>query len=626
MLFLSQINTINRDFMKLRNLLLFLCAWLPAWLWAENVPVGQAQELASDFFKVNAQTRNSSPQLQLVWTGEEAGTRSNDEASFYVFNRTDAPGFVIVAADDVAMPILGYSFTSSFKADNMVSNLKAWMSMYRKEIKDARNAGITSSATTRQAWQTRSTDVGNEVVKLVTAKWNQSAPYDKYTPEIEGVKAATGCVATAMAIVMKYYEWPPKGIGTLPDYTYRGGASNSKFEIEGHDLGHEYLWDKMLMEYIEDEFTDEEADAVAQLMYDCGIMMKMMYNSDGYGSSGAYSEDIVPNMLKYMQYDLGANHQRSDWYKAERWIELLKTEIAAKRPVIYGGSNDRGEGHQFVFDGYTDTNFFSVNWGWGGLCDGYYLLSALDPVEQGIGGNSGGGFIKNQSAVFGLQPAREGSKPYENIMLMKGSSTTGEKFYGLTADADVFEENIPFNIQFGFIMNYGTSVFNGVGVLSLFDKDGNLKQHISEELPLDDISLYSGIGYPQVPCVITTTIEPLDYIAASYHNNDETEWKRIYGDGETIDMIVVKEMDTSLETNSKFSYSKCDKVINITTLPGISYSLKDVDGVEATQGVTDETGLISIDTKALAAGTYTLLMVKDEYTSKEVSFIIGQNE
>lgn len=612
--------------MKFKHLLLLFCAFLPSYFWADNISVEQAQELASDFFKVNGHTRNSSPQLQIVWNGEETATRSSNDAAFYVFNRTDAPGFVIIAADDIAIPVLGYSFTTSFKVDNMTPNVKAWMSMYRKEIKDARNAGVKASAATRQAWQTRSTDVGNEVVKMVTAKWNQEAPYNNYAPVIEGTKAATGCVATAMAIVMKYYEWPPKGIGTLPDYSYKGGFSNSKIEIEGHDLGHEYQWDNMLMEYVQGEYSEVEADAVAQLMYDCGVMMKMMYNSDGYGSSGAYSEDIVPNMLKYMQYDLGANHQRSDWYKASRWIEMLKAEIDAKRPVIYGGSNDRSEGHQFVFDGYTDANFFSVNWGWGGLCDGYYLLSALEPSEQGVGGNSGGGFIKNQSAVFGLQPAMEGSEPYENLLLMAGKSTSGVKYYGLKADTEEFSSNETFNIQLGFVYNLGNQPFSGSVILSLYDKNDKLKQHISTELIIEELDVYYGTGHPAIPCEITANIEPLDYIAASYHNNEATEWKRLYGNDETIDMIVVRDIDTSLETNSKFSYSKTDKVINIVTLPDISYSLKNADGVEASQGVTDETGLISIDTKALSAGTYTLLMVKDEYTSKEVSFIIGQNE
>ncbi len=610
--------------MKLRNLLLFLCAWLPTWLWADNVSVGQAQEFASDFFKANAQTRNSSPQLQLVWTGEKAGTRSNEEASFYVFNRIDAPGFVIVAADDVAMPILGYSFTSSFKTDNMTPNLKAWMSMYSKEIKDARKAGLKATSTTRLAWETRA-DVGNVVKKLTTAKWNQEAPYNNYTPVIEGTKSATGCVATAMAIVMKYYEWPPKGIGTLPEYAYKNDAGNIH-TIPGHDLGHEYLWDKMLMEYVEDEYTDEEADAVAQLMYDCGVMMEMMYNSDGYGSSSAYSEDIIPNMVQYMQYDLGAYFMRSDWLKAGRWIEMLKAEIDAKRPIIYGGSNDRGEGHQFVFDGYTDANYFSVNWGWGGLCDGYYLLSALEPSQQGVGGNSGGGFILNQVAVFGLQPLKEGSKSYDNLVLMAGESKDGVPFNGLKADVNEFNTNAVFNIQIGFVFNMGSNPFNGSIILSLYDKNDNLKEHISSEITINNLKTYNGTGYSVVPCEITTSIETLDYIAASYRGSESSEWNRLYGNEETVDMIIVRDIDTSLETNSKFSYSKSDKVINITTLPAISYSLKNADGVEATQGITDETGLISIDTKVLAAGTYTLLMVKDEYTSKEVSFIIGQNE
>lgn len=611
--------------MNKRSLLLLLCALLPAWLLADNIPVGQAQSLASDFFKSHVQTRNASPQLQLVWDGEEAGTRSQQDAAFYVFNRTDAPGFVIVSGDDVAMPILGYSLTETFQADNMAPNLKSWMQMYRKEINDARRAGLKASAATRSAWQTRATDAGNVVKQLTTAKWNQSAPYDRLTPEINGRKSATGCVATAMAIVMKYHNWPPKGVGTLSEYTYKDSEKNSH-TIPGHELGHEYQWDKMLMEYVEGEYTDEEADAVAQLMYDCGIMMKMQYNLDGYGSSGAYSHEIAPAMIEYMQYDLGTGYLQSDWYNATGWMNLMRAELDANRPIIYGGSNDRGEGHQFVFDGYTDTDYFSVNWGWGGLADGYYLLSALDPEEQGTGGNSGGGFIKNQSAVIGIQPIQKDSKPFEALFLMKGQSTDGDMLYGLKPDTKDIKQNEPFNMQFGFIMNVGNEPFNGVAILSLYDKDGKFKQHICEELEIVDLPYGSGTGYAAVPCEITDKIEPLDYIVANYHNNETTEWQRLYGDEKTTDLVVVKEVDGSLENNCKFAYSKADKIITITTLPDISYSLKASDGVEATQGVTDESGVISIDTKALAAGTYQLTMVKDEFTQKVISFVIGKNE
>lgn len=611
--------------MNKRSLLLLLCALLPAWLLADNIPVEQAQSLASDFFKSHVQTRNASPQLQLVWDGEEAGTRSQQDAAFYVFNRTDAPGFVIVSGDDVAMPILGYSLTETFQADNMAPNLKSWMQMYRKEINDARRAGLKASATTRSAWQTRATDAGNVVKKLTTAKWNQSAPYDRLTPEINGRKSATGCVATAMAIVMKYHNWPPKGVGTLSEYTYKDNEKNSH-TIPGHELGHEYQWDKMLMEYVEGEYTDEEADAVAQLMYDCGIMMRMQYNLDGYGSSGAYSHEIAPAMIEHMQYDLGTGYLQSDWYNATGWMNLMRAELDANRPIIYGGSNDRGEGHQFVFDGYTDTDYFSVNWGWGGLADGYYLLSALDPEEQGTGGNSGGGFIKNQSAVIGVQPIQKDSKPFEALFLMKGQSTDGDMLYGLKPDTKDIKQNEPFNMQFGFIMNVGNEPFNGVAILSLYDKDGKFKQHICEELEIVDLPYGSGTGYAAVPCEITVRIEPLDYIVANYHNNETTEWQRLYGDENTTDLVVVKEIDGSLENNCKFAYSKADRIITITTLPDISYSLKASDGVEATQGVTDESGVISIDTKALAAGTYQLTMVKDEFTQKVISFVIGKNE
>lgn len=608
----------------MRSLLLFILAWLPAWFFADNITVGQAQDVAYNFFKSNAQTRSSSPQLQLVWNGEDNSTRTSDEAAFYVFNRTDAPGFVIVSGDDIAMPILGYSFTSTFKTEDMAPNLKSWMQMYRKEILDARRAGLTASTITRSAWQTRTAEVGNVVKQLKTAKWNQEAPYNKYTPEISGTKAATGCVATAMAIVMKYHSWPPKGVGTLPEYTYKDN-SDVEHTIPGHDLGHDYLWDKMLMEYVEGEYTEEEGNAVAQLMYDCGIMVEMMYNTDGYGSSGAFTADIVPATTLYMQYDANAAYLKSSYYGAEAWMNMLRAEIDANRPVIYGGGNDKGEGHQFVFDGYTDADYFGVNWGWGGLCDGYYLLSSLEPSQQGTGGNSGGGFIKNQDAIFAFQPTSSDSKPYESVVLMKGNASNGTTYYGLKADTQNFKENTPFNIQFGFILNLGNAPFSGVAILSLYDKDGNLKEHISPEISIEGLTYGNGTGFPAVPCEITQKIYPLDYIAGSYHNNESTEWKRLYGNEKTTDMIVVREIDTSMETNSHFQYNNVDKVITITTLPNLPYTLTNADGVEATKGVTDETGIISIDTKALSAGTYQLLMEKDEYTSKSVSFIIGSS-
>lgn len=186
----------------MRCTLLFLFILLANRLLADNVTAEQAHALATDFFKTNVQTRSTaaSPQLQLVWDGEDANTRSaGNLPAFYVFNSTDQKGFVIIAGDDVVMPVLGYSFTNSFVVDGMPSNLKSWMNGLKEQINEARETGLNTSDVVYEAWSGVSDMTTGDVVKQYqTAEWDQESPYNTLCPKIEGTQTVTGCVATAI--------------------------------------------------------------------------------------------------------------------------------------------------------------------------------------------------------------------------------------------------------------------------------------------------------------------------------------------------------------------------------------------------------------------------------------------
>ena len=393
----------------MRCTLLFLFILLANRLLADNVTAEQAHALATDFFKTNVQTRSTaaSPQLQLVWDGEDANTRSaGNLPAFYVFNSTDQKGFVIIAGDDVVMPVLGYSFTNSFVVDGMPSNLKSWMNGLKEQINEARETGLNTSDVVYEAWRGVSDMTTGDVVKQYqTAEWDQESPYNTLCPKIEGTQTVTGCVATAISILMRYHQCPNAGTGTLPAYSYEALVSGAKIHqnVSGRTLGHTYAWNDMPLQYDRNS-SEISKNEVATLMYDCGVMAQSQFNIASAGGTGASTLTAVHGLAEYMNYNKSMLCLRREWYSDAEWIQMLENEIMTVGPVLYGGATLSNEGHQFILDGYTTEDYFRVNWGWSGYSNGYFLISALNPNNQGAGGSTGGGFVANQDALFGLKP------------------------------------------------------------------------------------------------------------------------------------------------------------------------------------------------------------------------------
>ena len=368
---------------QLMLVLLLVCG--QATIQAKRISQWQAQQQAYSFWgkqmpmKAKAKSR--------VVSTASLSTLGND--SYYVFNN-DAGGFVIIAGDDAVAPVLGYTSTGAFDANNLPEGLKDLLKSYEQQIAAL---GKNYKANTTS---TRAEFTGEKL--LNTAKWNQGAPFNKYTPN----NYVTGCVATAGAIVMKHHGYPAKGVGSH-SYTWNGQNLTASFE-------HDYDWANMPGRYTGD--NDAAFDGVARLMSDLGIAVNMQYAN---GGSASALEDLVTALKKYFGYSKYARHLKIEDLGAEAWNGRLRAEIDANRPVLYAASDANVGGHSFVIDGYKDESF-SVNWGWGGYCDGFYRVGALNPEVDGT--PQGDQYNSSQAAVFALQPS-DGKEVLSNLGFIK---------------------------------------------------------------------------------------------------------------------------------------------------------------------------------------------------------------
>lgn len=604
----------------MRRIYFLLFVLLSGLAFAGNVPEEQARKAAIAFWQSAPLTRGaSSATFQMVLQSENLVTRSSGmESAYYVFDNTSGPGFVIVAGDDVAMPILAYSFENEFPTREMPENLKGWLDGMRKEINYARRHGAKASAYVSRAWA--ATSVGTPVVELETAQWNQEAPYNNLCPQVNLKKTYTGCTATALAIVMKYHEWPLQGAGTLPGYT----TTTYKANIESLPLGHTYDWGNMRMEYSL-LYTAQEAEAVATLMRDCAIGIQSDFGPVGSSGTGAYPSDIPSFLVDHMGYDRACRAVYRVNYNTADWNQLMKNELDNRRPVLFGGSSgvDGSGGHAFVLDGYDTNNYFSVNWGWGGMSDGYFLLSALDPNAQGAGG-SDSGFNYYQDAVIGIQPDAGGDYVEELGLQNYENPTEGVFVHGLEITSGIPAQNEPFNLQFGFLYNSGSASFTGEVMVAVTDKEGKIVESLGT-LPVENLPV--GYGYPQITAddvIITTPVLDGYRIRLFYRTAKKPEWTLIRANDEEgcVWDLVISDL-IGIDKNTTLTYNKADRIIRLHTLEGVTATLKAADGTDYSAFCKKNGTEISIDTSSLPGGRYDLTLAKGA-NAKTVTFVLPE--
>lgn len=324
--------------------------------------------------------------------------------SLYVFDNGEDNGFMVVSADDMATPLLGYSDSGSIDPDNLPPSLEYWLGEYNRQIEYARTSGVSTRSENTRAIELPN---WNAVAPKVKTQWNQDSPYNEFCPLDGNVHSFTGCVATSMAQVMNYFQYPAKGQGSIK---YDCRSLGITLELNFANIT--FDWANMINNY-KGGYTPAQGSAVATLMQACGYAVQMSYSAQPQGS-GAVSGNIGGAMVNYFNYDKGVRYYSRDMFTYTEWAKMLYDNINTIGPVIYDGTG-AGGGHSFVFDGYQN-GYFHVNWGWGGLSDGYYALDALSPAALGLGGGLGG-YDYDQGCVFGLQPAKSGSQPQNDVLL-----------------------------------------------------------------------------------------------------------------------------------------------------------------------------------------------------------------
>jgi chromosome segregation ATPase len=317
---------------------------------------------------------------------------------YYVFNAGMDQGFVIVSGDDRVETVLGYSTSGHFDVDNIPPAMADLLNYYAAQIEAIRNGAPVAA---RRASH-------NYLPDLMTVKWAQNEPYNNKTPlgyysnVNEGVHCVAGCVATAMAQVLYHQHFVDATQATIPgykNYYYWQPPSGKKTAyLSEIPSGSALEWNNMVDNYETQTTTQEQKDAVANLMLYCGTAVNMKYNIRG--SSAPVS--AIPDAFKsYFGYSRGTRYVSRSVYSDSEWDDLIYNEIYLGRPVIYGGQTANDEGHAFIVHGYDGDGRYSINWGWGGFQDNYFYLSDLTPPEQGTGGGSGG-YNYGQEAVINL--------------------------------------------------------------------------------------------------------------------------------------------------------------------------------------------------------------------------------
>ena len=398
------------------------------------------------------------------------------QESYYVFPNANSKGFTIVSGDDRLPEIVGYSSQGSYDENNLpegfIRFMKAYQNLYNKvnlgdaealknlaEIKAWRNKKNASAAST------------SAVAPLLgNIEWDQTSPYNNMCPKYDSVHvAATGCVATAMAQVMAYYKYPKQLKADIPGYVNRWNGIPMEIPTITKEEG-VYDWDNMLPKYNKEaNATQQQKDAVAKLMYHCGAAVQMNYGPESAASVSA------SKLAKYFGYDadLMMDLNRAT-FTLDKWMQIIDTELAAGRPVLYGGQASDG-GHQFICDGKDGEGLYHINWGWSGSQNGYFDLSLLNPEKGGTGsGNSTEGYNRLCSMTIGIAPDNGVvDAPLATVPDIKAMN------YGFleTTTKDTREnpdEAFDFWLDYG-LGNQTYQAFSGYVALGILQKDGSYR-------------------------------------------------------------------------------------------------------------------------------------------------------
>lgn len=407
------------------------------------------------------------------------------QESYYVFPNANSKGFTIVSGDDRLPEIVGYSSQGSYDENNLpegfVSFMEAYQNLYNKV--NLGDAEALKNLAEIKAWRNKknaSAETSSAVAPLLgNIEWDQTSPYNNMCPRYDSVHvAATGCVATAMAQVMAYYKYPKQLKADIPGYVNRWNGIPMEIPTITREEG-VYDWDNMLPKYNKEaNATQQQKDAVAKLMYHCGAAVQMNYGPESAASVSA------SKLAKYFGYDadLMMDLNRST-FSLDKWMQIIDTELAAGRPVLYSGQASDG-GHQFICDGKDGEGLYHINWGWSGSQNGYFDLSLLNPEKGGTGsGSSTEGYNRLCSMTIGIAPDNGVvDAPLATVPDIKAMN------YGFL-DTTTKDHRLNPDEAFDFWLDYGLGnqtyqAFSGYAALGILQEDGSYRI-VSQKAPIN---------------------------------------------------------------------------------------------------------------------------------------------
>ena len=554
-----------------RNLLLTLIIAMSLPMLGNPIDENTAKQLAQNFWKEN--------NIMGV-KGDKVFKKRMDDArfvnvatrcgysEFYIFNNEDGKGFVLISADDCVTPILAYSYDNNFATENLPPNLKGWLDGYAEQIRMAVEMRVTATEEIRAEWNClrhgKNLPIKSEtsIDPLITTHWNQNYPYNSQCPpdpnatgQVNG-HAWAGCVATAMAQIMKFWAYPEHGTGShsyVPEQHPEYGTQYADFSSAT------YQWSNMP--------NNSSNNAIAELLYDCGVSVEMNYGPNvstayliSYNGQLEYcAENALKNYFGYKSSLHGI--QRSQFEST--WIDTIKNELNHYRPILYSGKDpnpNENVGHAFICDGYDNYNLFHFNFGWGEDYDCWCMVDYIIPNQ------SSSNYCANQTAIIGIEP---NSTTFNFDLVYYSTPIMSNDDYWFFDDLSVYAE----------VFNTGSGAFNGyIGAGVYYEEITGSNEYYFLEI-MDLLNFTSNplpsnfYWWNTYECAGGPPYIPGSYLIAMLYSLDGNYWNLI--DPGSYDYAYFDIASSyTINTNSNFSiltsdgilYQNTDATINVDVL------------------------------------------------------------
>lgn len=408
---------------------------------------------------------------------------------YYVFNRPQGGGFVIVSGDDRMRPVIAESDSGAFDAETTNPGLRWWLDAVAQSVEKITGSEEESPRYVRRAQV-------STVEPLIKTQWGQNAPFNNKCPELNGTHCVTGCVATAMAQMCYFYGYPSSAKGEV-SYSYTinfSDGTSKKMELSGDLSTFSFDYTKMKTNYDENE-TGEAADEVAELMYACGLASEMLYTTSTSGSNVKYKV-----LTENFGFDASCAWASRTDYSTENWENILLEELTSGRPVFYSGSDAEGNGHQFLCDGYDGEGKFHINWGWSGYEDGYFDLAAIE-------------YSEGQDMVYNVKPNEGGESDALSYFTVDSL-----KLLVVNDDRTTQDLSLPYSIGLGSYVYVGVEklacywigadVYAGVALYKGSESVNNQLHSLSMQ-PNYSSSFYFGYTFPSTLDEGVYTLRPV---------------------------------------------------------------------------------------------------------------------